>query len=122
VARSEEDSWRGDGSLEDACTVAESAEEGGSGEDCKAEDEGRQQTDSNSVSSFRCNAVSETAANYLLWLFVYPCQFDHLCLRQCAGFLFVFMSLSKFSSRGIGNIKAAERLQVIRRKRIGSAS
>jgi hypothetical protein len=57
MARSEEDRWRGDGSLKGACSVAESTEEGGSDKDGKAEDKGRTETDSNSFSSFRCNAV-----------------------------------------------------------------
>jgi hypothetical protein len=58
MARSEVDRWRGDESLKGACRVAESTEEGGSDKEGKAEDKGRKETDSNSFSSFRCNAVN----------------------------------------------------------------
>jgi hypothetical protein len=75
---------------------------GGSGKDEKAEDKGRKETDSNSFSSFRCNAVRK-----LLPTIFCGTLYTHVNLitSAYANVLAFYSSLSKFSLGGISNIK-----------------
>jgi hypothetical protein len=84
------------------CSVAESSEEGGSSKDGKAEDKGRKETDSNSFSSFRCNAVRK-----LLPTIFCGSLYTHVNLitSAYANVLGFCSSLSRFPFGRIRNIK-----------------